>query len=91
MIVLLATITSTMARTTISTINRDKGICHFYGDPHVILFPQRSEAFQHQYWCKTRGEHLILQNDYVQITVTVQNRTWLVDEVSSSIAKHVSL
>ncbi|CAF2041179.1 unnamed protein product [Rotaria magnacalcarata] len=73
-------ITEQLPRKTSSSNNKDKGICHFYGDPHIIVFPQRAEAFQHQFWCKTSGEHQILKNDFVQITAIIQNQTWSIDE-----------
>ncbi|CAF2232367.1 unnamed protein product, partial [Rotaria magnacalcarata] len=41
---------------------------------------ERAEAFQHQFWCKTSGEHQILKNDFVQITAIIQNQTWSIDE-----------
>ncbi|CAF3846389.1 unnamed protein product, partial [Rotaria magnacalcarata] len=74
-------ITEQLPRKTSSSNNKDKGICHFYGDPHIIVFPQRAEAFQHQFWCKTSGEHQILKNDFVQITAIIQNQTWSIDEL----------
>ncbi|CAF5124767.1 unnamed protein product, partial [Rotaria sp. Silwood1] len=56
----------------------NKGICHVYGDPHIIRFAQQSSVPQDQYWCKMSGEHLILKNDYVEIKTVMQYQTWFI-------------
>ncbi|CAF4466326.1 unnamed protein product [Rotaria socialis] len=56
------------------------GICHVYGDPHVIPFAQQSNATQDQYWCKISGEHRVIKNDYVEMIAFVQEQTWLIDK-----------
>ncbi|CAF0982256.1 unnamed protein product [Rotaria sordida] len=84
-------ITTTSTFTTTSTLipenSNDKGICHVYGDPHIIRFSQQSNIFQDQYWCKISGEHRILKNNYVEIKVFIQYRTWLIDRFNITFFK----
>ncbi|CAF2690470.1 unnamed protein product [Rotaria sp. Silwood2] len=80
---------STFAGSRISTSDniKAKDICHVYGDPHIIRFPQQSNGSQDQYWCKISGEHRILKNDYVEIKAIVQDRTWFIVKFSVTFFK----
>jgi hypothetical protein len=82
-----ATVSTVIVTTNTPQILQNKGLCHFYGDPHVLLFPQRPAHFQHQYWCKTPGEHRMLLNSFVEIIVSVNDQAWWTDEVNMKIVK----
>ncbi|CAF3427340.1 unnamed protein product, partial [Rotaria socialis] len=80
-------VSTTVMTTTTSKRSEGKGLCNFYGDPHILIFGQRLNAFQHQYWCKTPGEHRILLNDFVQIYVTVHAEAWRTDQFNMTFFK----
>ncbi|UJR08248.1 hypothetical protein I4U23_012521 [Adineta vaga] len=63
-------------------------VCHFYGDPHIILFSEQLESAQNRYWCKLSGEHLILQNNYVQIEASMQHDTWLIEKFNMTFMRN---
>jgi hypothetical protein len=57
------------------------GVCHIYGDPHIIPFLQPPQTSSNSYWCKLSGEHSILRNEYVEIVAAMRNGTWLIEKV----------
>ncbi|CAF4562475.1 unnamed protein product, partial [Rotaria sp. Silwood2] len=77
----------TTIMTTTSRASGRKGLCNFYGDPHILVFGQRPEAVQHQYWCKTPGERRMLLNNFVQLFVTVHEQDWRIDEFNITFFK----
>ncbi|CAF4296795.1 unnamed protein product [Rotaria sp. Silwood2] len=86
-----SSVPTTTIMTTTSKGSEGKGLCNFYGDPHMLIFGQRLSAFQHQYWCKTPGEHRILLNDFVQIFVTVHTEAWRIDQFNMTFFKDNSI
>ncbi|CAF4336725.1 unnamed protein product [Rotaria sp. Silwood2] len=46
-------------------------MCNVWGDPHILMLPQVVNGPRPQYWCRTEGEHLIYQSDYVRFSITI--------------------
>ncbi|CAF3702797.1 unnamed protein product [Rotaria socialis] len=73
--------------TTTSKIREKTGACYLYGDPHLLVFGQRLEAFQHQFWCRTAGQQRILLNEFIQFSVAVHEQAWQTDEFNITFFK----
>ncbi|CAF2103238.1 unnamed protein product [Rotaria magnacalcarata] len=58
----------------------EEGICHIWGDPHLIVFPQRPGEPRPQYWCKEQGEYIIYRNQWIKFTVMVTTTPYWMEE-----------
>ncbi|CAF1466429.1 unnamed protein product, partial [Rotaria sordida] len=45
--------------------------CQIYGDFHLWMYNQRLDQPRSLQWCKEEGDHLIYENEWIQIIITI--------------------
>ncbi|CAF4154885.1 unnamed protein product, partial [Rotaria magnacalcarata] len=48
-----------------------EGMCSIWGDLHILMLPQVPNGHRPELWCRTEGEHLLYQNDYVRFSISI--------------------